>query len=111
MTINTQSVSTETLLELVAAPRRRQILHLLQKNGDRSVAIEDLTESIATDGGNTTARHAADSTHALLALQHTHLPMLAEAGLVEYDRRTETIRYRSSDRLEELLQFVSTRLE
>ncbi|UTF52000.1 hypothetical protein NGM29_09270 [Natronosalvus rutilus] len=47
----------------------------------------------------------------LLDLYHNHLPKLEEAGLVEYDDRTETVRYHPNDHVEKLHQFVTTELE
>lgn len=111
MTPNTQTPSTETLLELVADPRRRMILRHLSENGDGAVALDELTGTIATGGGQEMVRHAPGDTRASVELHHTHLPKLAGAGLIEYDQRSETIRYRSHDRLEALLEFVSARLE
>jgi len=39
-------------------------------------------------------------------LRHSHLPKLEDAGLVEYDSRSETVRYWSQPSLEELLEHV-----
>ena len=111
MTTNSQAVSTEKLLTLVADPQRRLILTHLQENGEGAVRIEELTEPIAADGGDAQTRRGSDDTHAVVALQHTHLPALAEAGIIEYNHQEGTVRYHSNDRLEELLQFISTRLE
>lgn len=111
MTTNTQCVSTDTLLEHVANPRRRTILHRLRANGDDAVALDELTETIATDGGTAQVRHAPGDTRAAVELHHTHLPKLADAGLIEYDQGKGTVRYLPNDRLEALLEFVSTRLE
>lgn len=44
-------------------------------------------------------------------LHHHHLPKLENAGLIEYDDRTETVRYYPNERIEKLHQFVTTELE
>ena len=111
MTTHTQPVSTETLLRVVAHPRRRSILHHLIENGDDAIELNELTETAATDGGNVEISHDPDNTRTRIELHHTHLPKLAEAGLIEYDAHDGTVRYLPTDRAEELLQFVSIHLE
>ncbi|AHG00113.1 hypothetical protein HALLA_16215 [Halostagnicola larsenii XH-48] len=118
MTTNTQTISTETILRLVADPRRRTILRQLREN-DSVIAVEDLTGVATERGAQSTPRAETDPpaprtdeqrvTRA--ELHHTHLPQLADAGVIEYDSRTGTVRYRSHDRVEALLGFVSSRLE
>ncbi|WP_459891457.1 DUF7344 domain-containing protein [Halostagnicola bangensis] len=44
-------------------------------------------------------------------VQHSHLPKLKEANLIEYDPRTKTIRYTPNERVEKVLQFVTEDLE
>lgn len=111
MTASTHSISTESLLEVVADPRRRMVLHRLQETDETAVDIEELTETIVTDGGRTAGRSLSDESRALTELRHIHLPKLAEAGLIEYDQRSGAVRYCSNDRVERTLEFVSTHLE
>nr|WP_121743792.1 hypothetical protein [Natronorubrum halophilum] len=47
----------------------------------------------------------------LVDLQHNQLPKLEAAGLIEYDARTETVRYHPDDRVEKLHSFVTAELE
>ena len=111
MTINTQDISTETLLKLLAHPRRRAVLHHLQGSGGDAVPLDELVETTAPDGGREMARYSTEDAHAEVELHHLHLPKLAEAGVVECDAHEETIRYHSNDQVEKLLHFVSTQLE
>ena len=111
MATNKSTLTTESLLELVVHPRRREILRHLQENADRAVTIDELTQTVAFDGGTITSRDDSRATAASVALHHTHLPKLADAGIIDYDSRRETVRYRGDDRLEALLAFIATRLE
>lgn len=111
MTTYTQAVSTKTLLQLVADPRRRAILHHLIESDDDTIGLDKLTETIATKGGRTTIPCGSHDTQLEIELRHTHLPMLAEANIIEYDTRSDTIQYRPTDSIETLLQFVSAHLE
>lgn len=118
MTTNIQTISTEAILHLVADPQRRTILRQLREN-DSVTAIEDLTGVVTERAAQSSPSAETDPptprtdpqrvTRA--ELHHTHLPKLADAGVIEYDSRTGTVRYRSHDRVEALLGFVSSRLE
>lgn len=39
-------------------------------------------------------------------LCHIHLPMLADHQMIEYDARSETIRYRKIDRIESIVELT-----
>jgi hypothetical protein len=41
-------------------------------------------------------------------LVHMHMPKLADHSVIEYDERNEIVRYWDGDRLEDLLEVVST---
>ncbi|WP_438267503.1 DUF7344 domain-containing protein [Haladaptatus halobius] len=41
-----------------------------------------------------------------VTLFHHHLPKLANIGLIEFDKRTKTIRYRNDPRVESLLTYL-----
>jgi hypothetical protein len=43
----------------------------------------------------------------LIALQHRTLPRLDGAGVIDFDRRTDTVRYHGNELVEELLDFVA----
>ncbi len=120
METNTQTISTENVLQLIADPRRRTILHHLRETGGIAVSVDELTDALATkrtepsprDATNTlSSRQSADDAGAKAELHHDHLPRLADAGIIEYDRHDGLVRYHAHERLESLLQFVSTHLE
>lgn len=95
MRTDSQAVSTETLLQLLAHPRRRAILHHLVENDDEVVALDKLAGTIATDGGSETIPHESENTRTRVELHHTHLPKLAAAGIIKYDTVSRTVRYHS----------------
>lgn len=110
MTTNTQYVTTETLLELVADPQRRAVLRYLRENGEHRVTLERLTENVETGADDASVRHPSRGSGVVFDLHHHHLAKLDDAGVVEYDWSDRTVRYRPNDRVEELLEFVSTQL-
>lgn len=118
MNVNTQTISTETVLHLVADPRRRTILRQLRENGGvteietlADVVTERTAQSSPIEEADPPTSRTDEQRIARAELYHTHLPQLADAGVIEYDSRTGTVRYRSHDRVEALLGFVSSRLE
>ncbi|WP_266082905.1 DUF7344 domain-containing protein [Haladaptatus caseinilyticus] len=93
----TSEPSFDTLFTLLANQQRRSILsHLTTMQGmtiSHQALVDVLTHSLAVS-----------RERLRLNLHHRHLPKLADCNLVEYDSEEETIRYQSSDRLEDLLE-------
>ncbi|THE66655.1 hypothetical protein D8Y22_00535 [Salinadaptatus halalkaliphilus] len=83
-------------LEVLRSSRRRQICHLLARRRD-TVSLEDLAVSVAAREGNTGLLEVAETTARTVAtdLAHSHLPALADAGLVAYDRPERTAELRT----------------
>lgn len=101
----TQTASTETLLRAVADPERRAALRHLQATDSHGVDVDDLAKAVASPGQPT------DDEKIAIELYHTHLPVLADAEVIEFDRKRGSVAYRGDDRVEALLQFISDRLE
>lgn len=106
MNASTHSLSTDTALRVLADRRRRQLLRYLAES-DSTATLDHLVTALDEPTGGATA---PDATREQLGaeLQHVHLPMLQDAGLVEYDARTDTIRYHPTDLVEDLLQVCSS---
>lgn len=89
--MDSQSTSSErdTLFELLADPRRRRLIETLDELGQGArVPLADLSERLAATEGST----AGEARHDVaIALHHVHLPMLDEAGLVDYDSETNVV--------------------
>ncbi|MFB6171118.1 MAG: hypothetical protein ABEJ23_01195 [Haloarculaceae archaeon] len=86
-------------LDLLASDRRRAVLDYLRDRAGATVRTETLVDHLASTG------HGQRQSLAV-ALRHVHLPKFASAGVVEYDQRRGTVRYRRHERLERLLAFV-----
>ncbi|MFC3957958.1 DUF7344 domain-containing protein [Halovivax cerinus] len=86
------SAEYDAILEACRHPVRRVVLATLLAHCG-SITLTELAASIETNAAGVTGDHprrlsdADDRTPStlLLTLHHTHLPKLAEAGLVEYD--------------------------
>ncbi|WP_174811728.1 DUF7344 domain-containing protein [Salinadaptatus halalkaliphilus] len=89
----------DDLLEVLKSERRRIVLNVLsevqreESNDEVTVHARDLARQVAaieagvesTAVGQTTRRKAA------IGLYHTHLPVLAEHGIVDYDQQSKTV--------------------
>lgn len=71
--------------------RGRALSYLREKEGETASFVE-LVVHLA---GEESSRGDASAVERIaVALYHVHLPRLEEAGVVEYDRRSRTVRYR-----------------
>ncbi|WP_408958472.1 hypothetical protein [Natrinema sp. 74] len=111
--------SLDLVFELLSNSRRRYALYYLNEQSDGVASIENLTENVlalertadTTEANETTTlgsdgdRDPAErESEVQTELQHIHLPKLEDAGLLEHDRRSETVRYWSQPSLEEWLE-------
>lgn len=82
------------ILQSLSHPTRRFILYYLQ---DHEIAtVEELAQQIVGHEENISPEMVADSDQDRIASQlaHNHLPNLAGATFIEYDQRSQTVRYR-----------------
>ncbi|MFC6718597.1 hypothetical protein ACFQGT_01360 [Natrialbaceae archaeon GCM10025810] len=94
--VGPSSAGTDSAFRLLGHRHRRSVLrHLASHEGTRPVALSDLAVRIALEDrrGDVTADGSVstgDRRTIELSLRHTHLPMLSDAGAIEYDHRKET---------------------
>ncbi|WP_293029012.1 hypothetical protein [Natronococcus sp.] len=97
--------SVDEFLSLLSNRRRRDVLYCLS---EREVAsVESLATTIAAREASVSVERVSpdDREPVLIDLYHAHLPKLADRRLIEYDRRSGTVRWSaSSDELEALLE-------
>ena len=110
MAQDTQTLSIERTLRIVADPCRRSILTQLIDGEETVVATDTLVDRLKPENPppETGLTHADPL---LIDIHHTHLPKLEDANLIEYDPRTKTIRYTPNERVKRVLRFVTEELE
>lgn len=88
------SETEEQILRSLADDRRQTVLSILQER-DRSLSLEALSEGVAAaERAVLTDELTQETTNAVaISLHHSHLPMLAEAGVVDYDQKRQTVEY------------------
>lgn len=80
----------------VADSRRRLLVAYLADATDGTATIDELLD-------HTVDRLSRPRDRCRVALLHKDLPVLADAGLIDYDERSETVRYHGRPFPEELL--------
>lgn len=87
-----EACSTDAVFRLLA-DRTRRILFLLLGGNDEQMHLDDLAERVAAWKGDkpVTEVTADERETAKIELHHKHLPMLADAGVLDYDRETKTL--------------------
>lgn len=88
---------------VLANQRRRCVLAYLSNESSNSATMQELVEEIAAREHSSKAESPDEIE---ITLFHHHLPKLANIGLIEFDKRTKTIRYRNDPRVESLLTYL-----
>ena len=101
----TPEESRDRLFEVLANERRRRIiLYLDRKDGEVASTLE-LIDYVMVHEAESIDDLASDEV--TIALYHRHLPRLEEAGLIEYDARSRTVRYRGDGVIGEQLDVIT----
>ena len=96
---NRPSLTLSEACQILSSQYRRQILWYLTRTESGVVELDELVEHILEE-----IDEATTTNRARLLLIHTHIPKLADHGVIEYDRRNKDIRYRDGTILEEFLE-------
>lgn len=92
-------LSDDRLYRAFASTPRRRLLWILLEGGESTV--DELATVLAgwdaTDRG--TMRTGEDRKRVVVELAHVHLPLLADVGLIAYDRDSGTVRIEPIDPL------------
>jgi hypothetical protein len=100
-------VSVDGLYRALASTRRRRLLYYLLDTEEASVGTlaTVLAGWDAIDTGTLSTQ--ADREQILLELEHIHLPLLADEGLLSYARTDGTVRIREVDEsIRELIELT-----
>jgi hypothetical protein len=97
------SLPSDTLYTLFAKVHRREVLAHLERKDTDVADLDELADCVHDEVDEVTS-----PSQARLTLTHAHLPKLAEHNVIEFDDRSETVRYRDGTRVEDLLEIVAT---
>ncbi|WP_254768503.1 DUF7344 domain-containing protein [Salinilacihabitans rarus] len=95
--------SLDLVFDVLSDQRRRYALYYLYDAPDGVATVDEIADHVVAL--EAPPEHAEDHRlHVLTSLQHVHLPKLEDAGIVEHDARSETVRYWRQPSLEEWLE-------
>lgn len=99
---------TRQLFDLLAVRRRRYLLYHLQRSADDSVDFDDAVEQVVEwERADEETLPEGDHRHDVaVTFHHAHIPKLVEAGAVEYDERSRTLRYCDAAAIERCLETI-----
>lgn len=98
--------SFDTLFDLIAERRRRYALYALLGTDDGLADVATLADEVAMWEARTGDAKLTESLREAVAeeLRETHLPRLDDVDIVEYDPRSDAVRYWRQPTLEEYLE-------
>lgn len=104
-TIQQVTLSLDAILSLLSDRHRRDLLRYLIESEDDTCTHDKCIGYITRQEERRRGERPGHDEIAA-ALHHIHIPKLSDAGVVEYDGRSQEIRYWGNDRLEKWLQQI-----
>lgn len=89
----------DELLTVLADHRRRAVLAYFRNSSDDVASVQDLANELK--------KHDHRGDQPTLTLLHSVLPRLANADVIDYDGRSDAVRYRGDDELERLAAHIA----
>lgn len=99
MTRCENTVSGETALRILGNETRREVIRTLKKSEGEAMTIDDLAAS--TD-------RPTERQDVAISLHHVHIPLLAEANLIQFEPQSGRIVYIGDEMVETLLESLET---
>ena len=93
----------DAALTLVADGQRRRIIRRLRDDPADAKTLEQLLDDLHETDATQAPASRPDRDRNSLRLVHSHLPKLAEYGVIEYDRGEDVIRYQPDRHVEAVL--------
>ncbi len=104
---SSSNLSLNTFFGILSHSYRRLILLSLSQSENDLATIDDLVTVILAQKSETeTSMQRTQDDAVRVTLQHNHLPKLDDAGMIDFDARSETIRYRSHPEVEKYLSVL-----
>ncbi|MEY7848095.1 hypothetical protein AB7C87_02685 [Natrarchaeobius sp. A-rgal3] len=103
------SPSLDLVFDLLSNRRRRYVLYFLYDQPDGVATLDDVTDNVVAlesraEDPESMSEIDEQKLQVRTELQHVHVPKLEDSGILEHDRRSETVRYWTQPTLEEWLE-------
>ena len=95
--------SLDSSLTLVANQHRRRLINHLRHNGNTEVRIDELVDQLHQASPIAADDRQKSRNQFAIQLNHTHLPKLAENGVIEHNHERGTIEYQPDTQIEAVL--------
>ncbi|MFC6940730.1 ArsR family transcriptional regulator [Salinirubellus sp. GCM10025818] len=96
----------DACLQLVADQHRRRIIHHLRHEANGATTFDDLVNQVHSRASDSKNGPPEDREKLAIQLHHTHLPKLADHGVVDFDYRTGAVRYYPDEQVEAVLDSI-----
>lgn len=89
---NDPDVNSDELFDVLSNARRRFVIACLREHG-APMALADVAAELATWESTTPSAQIPEDrvTSRYIALHHVHVPKMADTGVIEYDRDSNTV--------------------
>ncbi|MFD1589294.1 hypothetical protein ACFR9U_20140 [Halorientalis brevis] len=98
--------SIARVLAGLSSKYRRLVIEFFMNTAEETISLTELAEYVRSEQSDD---GAASLREIKIQLHHRTLPKLAANGVVDYDARSTTVRYRGDSTLEEIQEYLSTR--
>jgi hypothetical protein len=99
---SSRSIPIDERFDALARTDHRAVIQFFRDASTEEMTLDALVTDIV-DG----SYWDTDESHARLRLHHSTLPKLADTGILDYDPRSKTVRYRGRPAVEQLLDAAS----
>lgn len=101
--------SFDTVLGLISVSRRRTILYHLKERSNGAFTLDELVDRVMERETSIPVRSSPDSREEVkTSIGHTHVPKLADVGIVDYDADSQVIEYAGNPALESCIKYIET---
>lgn len=94
--------SLDIIFSALADENRRHVLLYFQSSSQTVASVGDLVAYTLAQNGT-----QADPVRIVVKFHHVTLPLLDDAGLLDFDRRNNCVRYQENPLVEEVLSLVA----
>lgn len=101
----TYELSLDSIFTILAQHERCDLLSFLADSSEEAVPIDEVVEYMVQSETERLGE-VPNRDHLELSLYHIHLPKLTDTGVIEYDSRSQQIRYWGNEMLEEWLERI-----
>lgn len=94
-------------LQLLANVHRRRVLEYLRRGRRQVASVDELAEHLQTHQEWGTGANLQGQDRLRIVLVHLYLPQLDEQEVVDWDRRSDEVRYREPEVVERVLDALT----